>query len=95
MDDARRLGIKKSVLFGVTLGAMMLIMFSMYGLAFWYGSTLIFANEISVGDLLISFFAALIGAFSLGQVRFYDRISSFILLINISYWLNKYFLSVK
>merc|ERR1712136_320810 len=67
MGDARKLGIKKSALFGVALGSLMLIMFAMYGLAFWYGSTLIFSNEISVGDLLISFFAALIGAFSLGQ----------------------------
>jgi len=66
LNAARTVGIRKSALFGLALGSLMLIMFGMYGLAFWYGSTLMFSGELVVGDLLTAFFNALIGAFSLG-----------------------------
>ena len=48
----------------------MLVMFSTYGLAFWYGSTLVDSGIIPVGSLLTAFFAVLVGAFSLAQVCF-------------------------
>lgn len=66
LNAARAVGIRKSALFGLALGSLYIIMFGMYGLAFWYGSTLVFSGELDVGDLLTSFFSALIGAFALG-----------------------------
>ena len=62
------MGIKKGLTQGVGTGALMFILFSMYGLAFWYGGTLVKTGEIEVGDLLTAFFSVLTGAFSLGQV---------------------------
>lgn len=74
---ARSTGIKKSAFFGLSMGVMMLIMFSMYALAFWYGGTLVFAEELTVGDLLIAFFNALFGAYSLGILgSFMEHIGS-------------------
>lgn len=70
LADAREIGIKKGAVSGASLGFLFLIMFATYGLAFWYGSTLILKGEITLGDLLVSFFGVLIGAFSLGQVIF-------------------------
>ncbi|CAK8684913.1 unnamed protein product [Clavelina lepadiformis] len=67
LEEARKVGIKKGVVSGVSIGMLFLIMFSTYGLAFWYGSTLVIAGEINVGALLTAFFGVLIGAFSLGQ----------------------------
>lgn len=68
LSDARKVGIKKGAVSGASLGFLFLIMFGTYGLAFWYGSKLTLDKEITVGDLLVSFFGVLIGAFSLGQV---------------------------
>uniref|UniRef100_H2YJX4 Bile salt export pump n=1 Tax=Ciona savignyi TaxID=51511 RepID=H2YJX4_CIOSA len=68
LNEARTVGIKKGFVGGLSIGALFFIMFSTYGLAFWYGSTLIRTGEISVGNMLTAFFGVLIGAFSLGQV---------------------------
>lgn len=65
---AKTVGIRKGLFTGLSLGSLMLVMFSMYGLAFWYGSTLVVAGEINEGQLLTAFFGVLIGAFSLAQV---------------------------
>uniref|UniRef100_H2YJX0 Bile salt export pump n=1 Tax=Ciona savignyi TaxID=51511 RepID=H2YJX0_CIOSA len=67
LNEARTVGIKKGFVGGLSIGALFFIMFSTYGLAFWYGSTLIRTGEISVGNMLTAFFGVLIGAFSLGQ----------------------------
>ena len=69
LDYAKVVGIKKGLTAGVGTGSLMFVLFSTYGLAFWYGSTLIKTGEIEVGDLLTAFFSVLTGAFSLGQVR--------------------------
>ena len=66
--QAKAVGIKKGVTTGISLGTVFLIMFSTYGLAFWYGSELIFAGEMDLGTMLTTFFSVLIGAFSLGGV---------------------------
>uniref|UniRef100_F6URM6 Multidrug resistance protein 1A n=1 Tax=Ciona intestinalis TaxID=7719 RepID=F6URM6_CIOIN len=67
LNEARVVGIKKGVVGGLSIGALFCIMFSTYGLAFWYGSTLVRSGEITVGNMLTAFFGVLIGAFSLGQ----------------------------
>ena len=74
LDEAEKVGIKKGLVAGVGTGALMFILFSMYGLAFWYGGTLVKTGEIEVGDLLTAFFSVLTGAFSLGQVGSYYKL---------------------
>lgn len=65
---AKKLGIQKGLTNGLSLGFLQILIFGTYGLAFWYGSTLIFDGELKIGDMLTCFFSVLIGAFSLGGV---------------------------
>nr|XP_039263789.1 ATP-dependent translocase ABCB1-like isoform X2 [Styela clava] len=64
---AKETGIRKGTISGSGIGVVMFILFSTYGLAFWYCSTLIFDGELSTGNMLTCFFGVLIGAFALGQ----------------------------
>lgn len=67
LENAKGYGIKKGFVNGGSIGIVFLIMFSSYGLAFWYGSKLVREDEYTPGKLLIVFFSVLIGAFSLGN----------------------------
>ncbi|CAG8508599.1 11057_t:CDS:10 [Acaulospora morrowiae] len=67
LEYAYKAGRKKAIVSGIGLGAMMLIMYGSYGLAFWYGSILIVNNDMSGADVLNVFFAIFIGAFSVGN----------------------------
>ena len=73
--DAKAVGVRKGITTGVSLGTVFLIMFSTYGLAFWYGSELVFSGEpnFDFGKMLTTFFSVLIGAFSLGGVSFHIK----------------------
>ena len=53
----------------VTIGA--------YGLAFWYGTSLVLSGEIEVGDMMTAFFGIIIGAFALGTVSLFHFILIF------------------
>eukprot|EP00998_Keelungia_sp_KM082_P005916 NODE_21_length_3711_cov_51.810826_g19_i0.p1 GENE.NODE_21_length_3711_cov_51.810826_g19_i0~~NODE_21_length_3711_cov_51.810826_g19_i0.p1 ORF type:complete len:1219 (-),score=299.13 NODE_21_length_3711_cov_51.810826_g19_i0:54-3500(-) len=64
---ARRAGQKKGWIQGGTLGFTNFVMFSTYGLAFYYGSYLIEWGYTTPGDIVGTFFAVLIGTFSLGM----------------------------
>lgn len=64
---AEKSGMKKGLVSGGAMGVTYLIMFASYSLAFWYGSSLVRTGEYTPGDLLIVFFAVLIGAFFMGQ----------------------------
>ncbi|XP_034033929.1 bile salt export pump-like [Thalassophryne amazonica] len=66
--SAQRWGIRKGLIMGFFTGYMWLIIFLCYGLAFWYGSTLVLDSEdYSPGTLLQVFFGVLIAAMNLGQ----------------------------
>nr|XP_046238427.1 bile salt export pump-like isoform X1 [Scatophagus argus] len=66
--SAQRWGIRKGLIMGFFTGYMWLIIFLCYGLAFWYGSSLVVdAGEYSPGTLLQVFFGVLIAAMNLGQ----------------------------
>uniref|UniRef100_A0A3Q0RYQ1 ATP-binding cassette sub-family B member 5 n=1 Tax=Amphilophus citrinellus TaxID=61819 RepID=A0A3Q0RYQ1_AMPCI len=67
LEEAKRVGIKKAISSNVSMGVTFLFIYLSYALAFWYGSTLIIADEYTVGTLLTVFFVVLIGAFALGQ----------------------------
>ncbi|XP_051908244.1 bile salt export pump-like isoform X2 [Hippocampus zosterae] len=66
--SAQRWGIRKGLIMGFFTGYMWLIIFLCYGLAFWYGSSLVVDTaEYSPGTLLQVFFGVLIAAMNLGQ----------------------------
>uniref|UniRef100_UPI0037E89068 bile salt export pump-like n=1 Tax=Semicossyphus pulcher TaxID=241346 RepID=UPI0037E89068 len=66
--SAQRWGIRKGLIMGFFTGYMWLIIFLCYGLAFWYGSSLVVdAQEYTPGTLLQVFFGVLIAAMNLGQ----------------------------
>ncbi|XP_030604928.1 ATP-dependent translocase ABCB1 [Archocentrus centrarchus] len=67
LEEAKRVGIKKAISSNVSMGVTFLFIYLSYALAFWYGSTLIIADEYTIGTLLTVFFVVLIGAFALGQ----------------------------
>ncbi|XP_039649298.1 bile salt export pump [Perca fluviatilis] len=66
--SAQRWGIRKGLIIGFFTGYMWLIIFLCYGLAFWYGSSLVVnTGEYTPGTLLQVFFGVLIAAMNLGQ----------------------------
>lgn len=75
IGEAMRISLSYSKFVGFAMGFIFCSMFLDYALSFWFGSTLIenkTMNAISgvpytVGDVLVIFFAILIGGFSLGQ----------------------------
>ncbi|KAM4688620.1 ATP-dependent translocase ABCB1-like [Discoglossus pictus] len=69
LNEARNVGIKKSVTTNISMGLSQFLIFGAYALAFWYGTQLT-VNEpetYTIGKVLIVFFAVLVGTFSLGQ----------------------------
>uniref|UniRef100_H2YAP8 Uncharacterized protein n=1 Tax=Ciona savignyi TaxID=51511 RepID=H2YAP8_CIOSA len=69
LDAAEKQGIRKGMTQGFFSGYMWCLIFLSYALAFWYGSSLVFDENInfSPGNLMTVFFAVLIGAINLGQ----------------------------
>ncbi|XP_048881500.1 ATP-binding cassette, sub-family B (MDR/TAP), member 4 [Brienomyrus brachyistius] len=67
LQDAKNVGVKKAITANIAMGFTFLIIYMSYALAFWYGSTLILANEYTIGSLLTVFFSVIIGAFAIGQ----------------------------
>ena len=53
LEVARLAGTKKSLMAGIGLGIMFLVIFCIYGLAFWYGAKLIWDDGYSVGRMTI------------------------------------------
>ncbi|KAG9292639.1 hypothetical protein G9A89_007011 [Geosiphon pyriformis] len=67
LETAYRSGTKKGLIGGLGLGLIFLILFSTYGLGFWYGSKLVLNGEKTGGQVLNTFFSLIMGAFSLGN----------------------------
>uniref|UniRef100_A0A672QJA2 ABC-type xenobiotic transporter n=1 Tax=Sinocyclocheilus grahami TaxID=75366 RepID=A0A672QJA2_SINGR len=67
LEDAKNVGIRKAITVNIAMGFTFFMIYMSYALAFWYGSTLILAEEYDVGILLTVFFSVLIGAFGIGQ----------------------------
>ncbi|CAG8544756.1 10017_t:CDS:10 [Ambispora leptoticha] len=68
LDVAYELGKKQSIIQGVGIGTIMFILFSTYGLAFFYGAKLVVNKEMQSGQVVNVFFAIIIGAFWLGNI---------------------------
>lgn len=58
-------GIKTGFVMGAGIGFIFFSLFSIYGLAFWFGGTLILWGEYNPGQVLNTFFALMIGVFSI------------------------------
>ncbi|KAM7177249.1 ATP-dependent translocase ABCB1-like [Macrochelys suwanniensis] len=69
LENARKVGVKKSIVTNTSLGFAEFILFGAYALAFWYGTKLTVEERenYDIGRVLIVFFSVLLGAFSLGQ----------------------------
>ncbi|XP_016663132.1 multidrug resistance protein 1A isoform X2 [Acyrthosiphon pisum] len=67
IEEGRKLVMKKYYLFSILLGSVFVIMYSAYGIAFWYGSNLIVDGISSPGNIFTVFFSVMAGAFSVGN----------------------------
>ncbi|CBY32035.1 unnamed protein product [Oikopleura dioica] len=65
---SQNLGVKKAAYSGFANGFFNLAMFSVYCIAFWYGSELVISDEYDIGTKLIVFFGVVIGGFGLSMV---------------------------
>ncbi|KAK6932270.1 ABC transporter type 1, transmembrane domain [Dillenia turbinata] len=59
--------VKQGLVTGIGLGSLLLIVFSTYGLAIWYGSTLIIEKGYNGGQVINVIMAVMTGGMSLGQ----------------------------
>ncbi|KAM4705764.1 ATP-dependent translocase ABCB1-like [Rhinophrynus dorsalis] len=69
LNDAKNVGIKKSVTTNISMGLSQFLIFGAYALAFWYGTKLTVdePETYTIGKVLTVFFSVLVGTFSLGQ----------------------------
>ncbi|KAG0280371.1 ATP-binding cassette, sub-B (MDR TAP), member 4, partial [Linnemannia exigua] len=68
LDAAFLNGKKRAIATGAGVGGFMLILFSTYGLAFWYGAQQVFGGHMTGGEVINVFFGMIIGAFALGNI---------------------------
>ena len=78
VKKARSTGIRLAHVSGANIGLMMMVMFASYSLGFWYGGKMITdpdrlintwtGEQWTGGDVLATFFAALMGGMMLGQM---------------------------
>lgn len=52
LEDAKRIGIKKAITSNISMGAAFLLIYASYALAFWYGTTLVIADDYTIGNVL-------------------------------------------
>ena len=68
LEYVEQAGVRKGTVIGLGLGVTFLVMFSSYGLAFWYGSTLISSGVMDPGSIVNVFFAIIMGAMAISQM---------------------------
>ncbi|XP_032764763.1 ATP-binding cassette sub-family B member 5 [Rattus rattus] len=70
LKDAKDAGIKRAIASKLSLGAVYFFMNGAYGLAFWYGTSLIFGGEpgYTVGTILAVFFSVIHSSYCIGSV---------------------------
>ncbi|XP_076407695.1 ATP-binding cassette sub-family B member 5 isoform X3 [Peromyscus maniculatus bairdii] len=69
LKDAKDAGIKKATAAKLSLGAVYFFMNGAYGLAFWYGTSLIFGGEpgYTIGTILAVFFSVIHSSYCIGS----------------------------
>ncbi|KAI7871025.1 putative ABC transporter protein [Spinellus fusiger] len=68
LDNAMNKGIKRGYALGLGFGIFLFVLFSTYGLAFWYGSSLIRQELLDGPTLLVVFLSMVFGAIAIIQV---------------------------
>ncbi|KAL1921648.1 uncharacterized protein VTP21DRAFT_10290 [Calcarisporiella thermophila] len=68
IDFAYRAGVRKALKSGAFLGLVMFTVYVSYAIGFLYGAHLISQGAMGAPEVMQSFFALLIGAFSIGQI---------------------------
>lgn len=68
LDMAFVHGKKRAIATGSGVGAFMFILFSTYGLTFWYGAQEVFKGNMTGGQVISVFFGMIMGAFALGSI---------------------------
>ncbi|CAO3617631.1 unnamed protein product [Cunninghamella echinulata] len=68
LESAEKVGISRGRVLGLGFGIFMFVLFATYGLAFWYGSKLVLDGEYQASQILVVFFAMIIGAIALLQI---------------------------
>ena len=68
IERAHSLDKKAAVINGLALGVFFFVIYSAYGLAFSFGTTLLLRGEVDVGIIVNVFLAILIGSFSLAML---------------------------
>ncbi|XP_028629035.1 ATP-binding cassette sub-family B member 5 [Grammomys surdaster] len=70
LKDAKDAGIKRAIASKLSLGAVYFFMNGAYGLAFWYGTSLIFSGEpgYTIGTILAVFFSVIHSSYCIGSV---------------------------
>ncbi|CAO3673561.1 unnamed protein product [Umbelopsis ramanniana] len=70
IHKAYMVGKKRAVVLGIGFGTFMFVLFSCYGLAFWYGYTLVVhhVDNMDGSDILVVFMSMMVGAMSLLQL---------------------------
>ncbi|XP_048193780.1 ATP-binding cassette sub-family B member 5 [Perognathus longimembris pacificus] len=68
LEDAKDVGIKKAIASKLSLGAVYFFMNGTYGLAFWYGTSLILSGEpgYTIGTVLAVFFSVVHSSYCVG-----------------------------
>nr|XP_034375050.1 ATP-dependent translocase ABCB1 isoform X3 [Arvicanthis niloticus] len=52
LEEAKNIGIRKTITASISIGIAYLLVYAAYALAFWYGTTLVLSNEYSIGQVL-------------------------------------------
>ncbi|KAI8620675.1 putative ABC transporter protein [Chytriomyces sp. MP71] len=68
LEKAEAADRKGGITRGVGFGSFMLVMFSTYGLAFWYGSRLVLQGKMAGQDVLVTFLSLMMGSFALMMI---------------------------
>ncbi|XP_076811699.1 ATP-dependent translocase ABCB1-like [Clavelina lepadiformis] len=68
LNEARIVGIKKGILQACFLGIGRFVIYSMFGIAYWFGTSLALNGEIEVGDMVIAFSTSTYLSFAIGAV---------------------------
>ncbi|KAI9478271.1 MAG: P-loop containing nucleoside triphosphate hydrolase protein [Benjaminiella poitrasii] len=65
LDDACKFGVKRGISMGVGFGTLFFVLFSMFGLALWYGSTQVVKGNLTGPQVFVAFLAMMMGSMSL------------------------------
>ncbi|KAJ3340150.1 Multidrug resistance protein 1 [Entophlyctis luteolus] len=68
LERAQQADLRGGLTRGIGFGSFMLVMFSTYGLAFWYGSQLVLQDRMAGQDVLVTFMSLMMGSMGLMMI---------------------------